>query len=778
MNPTVVNTPVPAFARRTEAGSGPDRNSLLRQWTGPLTERLRLEPGANGLGRVPARLQPEVTARSICGFCSTGCSLDVHLREGAAVNLTPTLDHPVNLGMACPKGWEALTPLAAPDRATAPLLRQPDGSMKPVQWDEALRVFVSRFKGIMTEHGAESVAFLSTGQICTEEMALLGALFKFGMGGVHGDSNTRQCMATAHVAYKQSFGFDAPPFTYADFEASDVLVFVGANPCIAHPIMWQRVLRNPNHPAIVVVDPRRTETAMNATQHIALRPKSDLTLLYGVANLLLERGWVDAGFIERSTTGFGEFARFLRPFTPDKVAAQTGLTVEELERFAVTIGRGKAVSFWWTMGVNQSHEATRTAQAIINLALMTGNIGRAGTGANSITGQCNAMGSRLFSNTTSLLGGRDFLSATDRAAVASVLNIPADRIPAVNSLAYDQIVERIAEGRIRALWVVATNGAHSWVHQGRFRELMRRLDFLVVQDLYTTTETAQHAHLLLPAAGWGEKEGTLINSERRIGLVQKVSRAPGQALSDFNIFRLLSQAWGCGDLLREWSSPEAVFEILKRLSAGRPCDFTGIDGYGMLDACGGVQWPMPQTRNAEKGTRSEPEKGESALHSALRTPGSAFRERRLFADGRFFTPDGRARFLFDPPAAVAEPVDDEFPFVLLTGRGTSAQWHTNTRTGKSAVLRSLYPQQAYVEVNPDDAERLGIPPHGRVAVVSRRARVECMAFVTGTVRPGQVFLPMHYGITNQLTKPEFDPHSRQPSFKHCAVRLEPTDAPG
>jgi assimilatory nitrate reductase catalytic subunit len=329
-----------------------------------------------------------------------------------------------------------------------------------------MQVFTLKFKALMDQHGPESVAVLSTGQICTEEMAFLGALFKFGMGGVHCDSNTRQCMATSHVAYKQSFGFDAPPYTYADFEESDVLVFIGSNLCIAHPILWQRVLRNKKNPEIIVIDPRRTETAMSATQHLALHPKSDLTLLYGVANLLIQNQWINREFIARSTTGFDEFAGFVRQFTPDKVAAETGLTVGQLYHFAETIQRGKVVSFWWTMGVNQSHEATRTAQAIINLALMTGNIGRPGTGANSITGQCNAMGSRLFANATSLLGGRDFLNAGHRAEIARLLRIPVESIPARNSLAYDQIIQGIADGKIKGLWVIATNPSHSWIARG------------------------------------------------------------------------------------------------------------------------------------------------------------------------------------------------------------------------------------------------------------------------------------------------------------------------
>ncbi len=734
--------------------------SLIRAHDGALTQDLVQHPGEFGLGKVPARLMPDDTTTTICGFCSTGCGLNVHLKNGEAINLTPTTDYPVNLGMACPKGWEALTPLRSADRATTPYLRNTSGTLEPVDWDTALQVFTVRFKAIQDQHGKESIAFLSTGQICTEEMALLGALAKFGMGMLHGDGNTRQCMATAVTAYKQSFGFDAPPYTYADFEESDVLVFVGSNLCIAHPIMWERVCRNKNNPEIIVVDPRKTETAMAATQHYAITPKSDLTLLYGLANILIASGWIDLDYIEKHTSGFEEFVRFVTRFTSDTVSAATGISVENLWRFADTIHRGKRVSFWWTMGVNQGHEATRTAQAIINLALMTGNLGRPGTGANSVTGQCNAMGSRLFSNTTNMLGGHDFLNEAHRKKVAAVLGIDVGCVPSQNSWAYDQIIDGIESDKIKGLWIIATNTSHSWINQRSFNELTKKLDFLVVQDMYYTTETAQRAHLVLPAAGWGEKEGTFINSERRHGLVKKVSRAPGQALSDFNIFKLVAQYWGCGDMFARWSSPEEAFQIMKELSRGQPCDITGIDDYLMLDRAGGVQWPWSgESTSANAGAVNE----ERAL------PGQ---ERRLFEDGAYFHADARARFLFSEPCEAPEPVDDEYPFTLLTGRGTSSQWHTQTRTAKSAVLRKLYPENAYVEINPLDAERLGIASGTLVAVVSRRARVEASAFIAMTVQKGQVFMPMHYAVTNELTFPSFDPFSRQPNYKACAVRVE------
>jgi assimilatory nitrate reductase catalytic subunit len=738
----------------------------LRNFDGPLTRELVREPGKFGLGQVPSKVAPDATTTMVCGFCSTGCGLKIHLKDGQAVNLSAETDYPVNLGMACPKGWEALTPLRAPDRATTPLVRnEKTGELEPVDWERAMVLFCERFKEIKAKHGAESVAFLSTGQIVTEELALLGALFKFGMGFIHCDSNTRQCMATSHVAYKQSFGFDAPPFTYADFEESDVLVFVGANPCIAHPIMWQRVMRNPHRPEIIVVDPRKTETAMAATQHYALTPKSDLTLLYGVANILIASGWIDRDFIAAHTNDFAEFADFVARFTPDHVATETGIAIEELWRLAQTIADGKRISFWWTMGVNQSHEATRTAQAIINLALITGNIGRPGTGANSITGQCNAMGSRLYANVTSLIGGHDFQNAEHRAKVAQVLGIPDERIPSQPSLAYDQIVQGIEDGKIKGLWVIATNSSHSWIHQDRFNELLKKLDFLVVQEMYTTTETAQRADLVLPAAGWGEKEGTLINSERRIGLVKKVSRAPGQALADFHIFQLIAHYWGCGTMFTRWSSPEAAFQLMKELSRGRPCDITGIKDYAHIDAVGGIQWPWTmEMRNAECGMQ----KDEPDAAAQMQNPP---RERRLFEDGRFFTQDGKARMLFDMPRPVAEPTNEEFPFILLTGRGSSAQWHTGSRTDKSDVLRKLAPANCYVEINPADATRMGIGPGDEVSISSRRASITAAAFVTSTVRAGQLFVPMHYRAVNRLTHSAFDPHSRQPSYKYCAVTI-------
>jgi len=688
----------------------------------------------------------EKKLRCTCGYCSTGCNLLVYPKT---MEVTPNPEYPVNRGSACPKGYLFLEPLKAEDRALTPLMKNSQGELVPVSWDTALKAFTENFKRIQEKHGRSSVAFIGTGQLPTEEIAFFGALAKFGMGMVHGDGNTRQCMATAVVAHKKAFGFDAPPFTYRDFEESDVLVFIGANPAIAHPIMWNRVKKNPHDPEIILIDPRKTESSGRASRHFRIKPDSLLAFLYGTAHILAEEGWIDRKYIDSHTVGFDDFAARVKTFTPKKVSEQTGIPEKDLLALAGTIHEGEKVSFWWTMGVNQNYQAVACATAVINLALMTGNIGRPGTGANSITGQANAMGSRLFGNTTNLLGGHDFLDASHRQKVASVLGMDEALIPRENSWAYDQILKGIEEGAIKGLWVACTNPAHSWIGKNWLFEVLKKLEYLVVQDMYHTTETAQLADLVLPAAGCGEKEGTFINSERRIGVIRKITDPPGAALPDFEIFRKIAQAWGCADVFKEWTSPAAVFDILKRVSRGQPCDISGIAGYDMIEEMGGIQWPCPEGL------------------------GSMEQERRLFEDGLFYHPDRKARFLFEDVAEVPEREGGDYPFVLLSGRGSVAQWHTHTRTGKVDMLKKMYPPEPYVEIHQDDASSLGIEPDGRVIVRSRRGEVRVRAAVGESVGRGVVFMPMHYFETNLLTCPAFDPLSREPSYKYAAVAISP-----
>lgn len=733
---------------------------LLQRRQVQMTGESVLHPGEHGLGMTHGSMAADVTTTATCGYCSTGCGLRLQLRDGAVVGLTPETNYPVNLGMACPKGWEALRVLDSSERATTPLLRGEDGDMLPIGWDDALKTFVNEIRGVQDRHGADSVAFLSTGQIACEEMAFLGALTRFAMGIRHGDSNTRQCNSTAVSAYNESFGFDAPPYTYDDFEQSDCLVFIGVNPCIAHPIMWERVLRNPNDPKIIVIDPRRTETATAATEHLQIRPKSDLALLYAITNVLIERDYVDHDFVAALTEGFEALCDHVSSYDVESVARAVGISAESIIRTAEAIGTGRAVSLWWTMDENQSHEGTRTAQAIINIALLTGNIGRPGTGANSITGQCNAMGSRLWSNTSNLLGHHRFEEESDRRKVAAALRMDEACIPSEASWNYDRIMEGIRRSEIKGLWVVATSPAHNWIHQPDVRELLDKLEFLVVQDMYPTTETAQHADLFLPSAGWGEKEGTFINSERRYGLIKKVQRAPGQALADFDIFRAIAHYWGVSEQFAEWTDPEAVFRILQRVTCEQPCDITGIDGYRQLDACGGIQWPW---------TQQDAAKCQSGDRDAV--SGQPAQQRRLFADGRFYRSNRRALFVVDRVQPMPERTDPVYPIMLLTERDSVSQSHSQTRTRPSPVLQTLYPTEAYIEINPADADQLGVSHGEPVDVLSRHDEVTVIAIVTSTVQRGQAFLPIHYEVTNRLTLARLDPLSRQPIYKNCAVRI-------
>ncbi len=688
----------------------------------------------------------EDSKTTICSYCSIGCALDIFQEDGEA-RIRGNPEYPVNLGKACEKGLNLIEPLVSSDRGTHPLLKTEHG-FKPVEWDEAVGTFVSRMKKIMSEWGPESVAFLSTGQITTEEMALLGAVAKFGMGMVHGDGNTRQCMASASVAYKQAFGFDAPPYACNDLEESDVVVFIGANPVVAHPLLWNRLRTNRKEPKVIVVDPRRTKTAQVATHHYALQPKTDLLLLYAVSNLLIEREWIDRDFIEQHTSGFPVYRAHVAEYPVKYAADQCGLTVGQIEDLARLIHEGKRVSFWWSMGVNQSHQGVKTSEAIINLALMTGNIGRPGTGANSITGQCNAMGSRLFANTTNLFGGHDFENRRHRRKVAALLNINDSRIPDQPSLPYHSILEQVRKGEIKGLWIVGTNPAHTWIDLNAFEEVVDQLEFLVVQDIYPDTATVRMADLYLPAAASCEKEGTFINSERRIGLVRKVCEPPGKALSDFEIFLRIAKAWECGQWLDQWRNPESVFRLLQKVSAGQPCDISGIQGYTHLEQAGGIQWPFPAGGNLESS------------------------HRRLFEDRRFYHADGRARFVFTEPTDPEEPCSRDYPFWLITGRGSVAQWHTLSRTGKVEKLRKMAPDQLYVEINPHDADELGIRQGDTVCVCSRRGEISAVAALEDGIARHHVFLPMHYEDTNRLTLPTFDPESFQPTYKSGAVLLK------
>jgi assimilatory nitrate reductase catalytic subunit len=685
-----------------------------------------------------------------CGYCSVGCGMEIGVRDNRAVAVRPLDSHPVNRGKLCPKGLSEHHTIDTENRLKHPLLRK-HGKLTEVGWDEALDTLVARFGATQERHGKNSLGVISTGQLVTEEFYALGKLVQLGFGTNNYDGNTTLCMATAVSGYKLSFGSDGPPGAYDDLEKADVILLIGANIAENHPILCQYLESNPAK-TLIVADPRVTKTAMMADLHLPLKPRSDLALLHGIAHLLVRHNLVNRDYIERHTTGFEELARFLEDYPPAKVCEITGLSEEQLYKTAFLYGRAKCGFIGWTMGVNHSTKGTETVNAICNLALLTGQIGRAGASPFSITGQCNAMGTRETGFASSMPGYRKFDDAGDRAELAGLWKIDEARLPKTRGLAYPDIVEGAVGGTIRAMWIIATNPLVSFPNQSVLRQALSNLEFLVVQDGYHPTPTTELADLVLPAAIWGEKEGTYTNSERRVSKVNRAVEPVGEARPDFDIFLAIAERLGSKEeLFPGWRSPRDAFDEWRRVSRGRLCDYSGIS-YELLAEQGAVQWPFPV--------------------GAELKPAS-----RLYEDGRFPTADGRARLIAGAWEPFPEQPNPQYPLVLNTGR-TVEHWHTRTKTREVPILERLSPA-SWLEMNPRDAGRLGLRSHDRVDVLSRRGKVSAVELrLTEIIAPGQVFMPFHYceANANEVTQSAFDPVSREPNYKQCAVRVERTGA--
>ncbi len=679
-----------------------------------------------------------------CGYCSVGCGIEIGVKENKAVASRPLASHPVNRGKLCPKGLSEHHTIDVENRAKYPLLRK-NGKLVRVGWEEALGAMVERFRATQAKYGPEALGVLSTGQLVTEEFYALGKLVQLGFGTNNYDGNTTLCMASAVSGYKSSFGSDGPPGSYEDLEHADVILLIGANIADNHPILCQYLDTNPRR-TLIVADPRVSKTAMMANLHLPLKPRSDLALANGIAHILIRHGLINRAYIDLHTTGFDELARFLENYPPARVAEITGLSEEVLYKTAFLYGRARAGFIGWTMGVNHSTLGTATVNALCNLALLTGNIGRAGAAPFSITGQCNAMGTREAGFASSLPGYRKFDNAEDRRELAALWNIDEARLPVKRGLAYPDIIEAAVAKKIRALWIIATNPLVSFPNQDVLRQSLSNLDFLVVQDGFHPTPTTELADLVLPAAIWGEKEGTYTNSERRVSKVNKAVEPPGEARSDFDIFLALAAKLGCREeLFGGWRGPEDAFNEWARVSRGRLCDYSGIT-YQSLAEQGATQWPCPE------GKPSSP---------------------RLYADGKFQTLDGRAKLLCADWQPFPEQPTRAYPLVLNTGR-TVEHWHTRTKTREVPILEHLSPR-AWLEMNPRDAKQMGLRSHDQIDLVSQRGRVrEIELRLTEIIAPGQVFMPFHFSETNvnEVTQSAFDPISREPNYKQCAVRVE------
>ncbi len=689
--------------------------------------------------------------QSTCNYCALDCNLDFYVENNRIVKVVPTKGYPVNDGFSCIKGLSLDKQQTTVKPNSLPKIKQEDGSMKEVSWEEGFQYVADQLKEIQKKYGTESVAGISTGQLTMEEFSIFGHVMRNYLKA-NVDGNTRLCMATAVVAHKQSYGFDAPGFTLKDLELSDTIIFIGANPVVAHPILWERVKRNPlPDKKILVIDPRKSETARNADYWYGLKWKSDLSLMYTLAHILIEKDYIDHRFIKAHTNGYEEFAKFVGKYDLNYGTAATGLTKDEISELAELIHKGKRVSFWWTMGVNQGYEAVRTAQAIINLAAMTGNIGKPGTGANSITGQCNAMGSRAYSNTSCLYGGGDFNNEARRKAVAEAIGCSTQDLIDKPTIPYDQIITGINEGKIKGLWILCTNPRHSWTNNETFASAAKKLELFVVQDIYEDIESAEDCTVFLPVVPGIKKAGTYINMERRMSAMRPVLERGENEISDYEAILGVGKALGMGGLLKGFETVQECFKTMQKCAKGMPCDFSGITWEALEDSHG-VQWPF---REGDELTDDQ---------------------RRLYEDGIFWHPDGKLKFHFEEVMQNPLPATGEFPFIFNTGRGSVGQWHTQSRTREVQFIEDVSAKRSYLYMNDETAKEHGIREMDKIRVYSVNGQNAVFhVLVTPNVTHEELYAPIHYIECNKITPSIYDKYSREPSYKATPVRFEKED---
>ncbi|WP_259645050.1 nitrate reductase [Pseudomonas cichorii] len=709
---------------------------------------------------VPAH-NTQITA-STCCYCGVGCGVLIEHDGQNILGVSGDPQHPANFGKLCSKGSSLHLTGDLAARALYPELRLSKGlARSTTDWDTALEHAANQFAETIKEHGPDSVAFYISGQLLTEDYYAFNKLARALVGTNNIDSNSRLCMSSAVVGYKRSLGADAPPCNYEDIELSDCVMIVGSNMAYAHPVLFRRLeearSRRPEM-KIIVIDPRRTDTCELADLHLAIEPGTDVALFHGLLHLLIRDGLTDQGFIEAHTQGYAELENLLRDYPPESVARTCGIPVEQLQACAQWIGQSPGFLSLWCMGLNQSTAGSAKNSALINLHLATGQIGRPGAGPFSLTGQPNAMGGRETGSLSNLLPGhREAGNAQHRAEVAEYWGV--DTLPASSGLPAIELFEQLQSGKIKALWIACTNPAQSLPDQQRVREALNTCPFVVLQEAFQTTETARFADLLLPAASWGEKEGTVTNSERRLSNVRKAIPAPGQARPDWAITvdfaqRLQRRLQPDAPALFDFTSPRQLFDEYKGLTQGRDLDMSGIDRE-LLDRCGPQQWPFPTGASA----------------------GTA----RLYADGIFPTASGRAQFVCDSYVAAKELRDEYYPLTLNTGR-LRDQWHGMSRTGTAARLFG-HVSEALLGLHPEDMSHYDLQSGDLVHLQSRRGELIVAVNSDDSLRPGQAFLPMHWGDRflkggiNVLTQPAFDPISKQPELKHSGVRIEKAHLP-
>ena len=690
---------------------------------------------------------------SVCCYCGTGCGVLIEAEAGKITGVRGDPAHPANQGKLCTKGATLALSAQAGGRALYPDLRADKASPRErVSWNEALDHAAGKFRAVIDEHGPDAVAFYISGQLTTEAYYVFNKLAKGLIGTNNVDTNSRLCMSSAVAGYKATLGADAPPGCYEDIDHAGVIFITGSNTAYAHPILFRRIeaarKANPDL-KLIVVDPRRTDTANEADLHLAILPGTDVALYHAMLNVMLWEELVDRDAIAAHTENWEALRDVVREYTPEKVAPICGVPAADILQAARWFAAGPTLSLY-CQGLNQSSCGVDKNAALINLHLATGQIGKPGAAPLSLTGQPNAMGGREVGGLANLLSAhRDLSNPEHRAEVARLWGV--DDVPALPGKTAVEMFEAVKRGEIKAIWIACTNPAQSLPNQALVHEALQAAAYVVLQEAFADTETAQFADLLLPASTWGETDGTVTNSERRISRVRAAVLPPGEARSDWAIAtefarRLMPEK---GARLFPYDSAEAIFNEHRETTRGRDLDITGLS-YALLDSAP-QQWPFPE--------------------------GAASGKPRLYADGIYPTDSKRAHFHAVPYRPVAEPIDARYPLHLNTGR-LRDQWHGMSRTGLVARLYA-HVEEPLLSMNSKDMERRQLHDGDLVRVKSRRGSLVIKVRPSEELRGGQIFIPMHWGGrfmsglgVNALTLDAFDPVSRQPELKHAAVQVD------
>ncbi len=697
--------------------------------------------------------------KSTCCYCGVGCGVLIATDGSRITGVRGDPDHPANHGRLCTKGAALHLTRDEAARAEYPELRRDRyAERQRVTWDEALDHAADKFAAVIREHGPDSVAFYVSGQLLTEDYYVFNKLAKGLIGTNNIDTNSRLCMSSAVSGYKRTLGADAPPACYDDIERADCLFIAGANMAYAHPVLFRRIedakQANPDL-RIIVVDPRRTDTAHAADLFLPIRPGTDVALFNGMLNVMLNECWLNDAYIAAHTRGFAELAEIARNYPLETAARICGVPADAIETAARWFAWSHATLSLYCQGLNQSASGSDKNAALINLHLATGQIGRPGAGPFSLTGQPNAMGGREVGGMANLLSAhRDLANPQHRAEVARLWGISS--VPERPGTMAIELFDALRRGDIKAVWIACTNPAQSLPDHAAVRAALARAEFVVVQEAARFTDTTACADVLLPATAWGEKEGTVTNSERCITRVRAAVAGPGEARGDWQI--AADFALRLGHRLERADAPrlfayrvsEEIFDEHRESTRGRDLDITGLS-YTLLETAGPQQWPYPQ--------------------------GAAAGRARLYVDGQFETPDGRARFVAAAYRPVAEQTNAQFPLSLSTGR-LRDQWHGMSRTGTVARLNNHAPTPEIV-MHADDMRARSVADGDVVRVTSRRGTAVLRARAGADMSAGQSFIAMHWGSrfmntpgANALTLPVTDPWSGQPELKHAAIAVE------